>query len=262
LPSGSEVAVEVEDLSLWFRTTQEKKPTLKRRLQSVGRRRRSTLVVEALHEVNLEIPLGCVYGIIGPNGAGKSTLLRAIAGILPPSAGRIVVHRRVSILTLGRGFKRELTGRENVLLGGLAAGLDVEEIRDHMDEIIDFADIGPAIDYPVRTYSAGMGGRLGFAIASHLDPEILLIDEALSAGDAKFKGKCMERIGSLCEGDRTVMLVSHGLGIIKTLADQVAWLDHGVVFDEGPAEEVVEAYIEHEEIGDTEMPTEAAMEDF
>jgi ABC-type polysaccharide/polyol phosphate transport system ATPase subunit len=258
------LAIEVEDLSLWFRTTREKKPSLKRRLRNLGQRNRSTLIVEALHEVNLEVPLGCVYGVIGQNGAGKSTLLRAIAGILPPSAGRIVVHRRVNLLlSTGLGFNRELTGRENVFLGGLAAGLAQEEIRDHLDEIIEFADIGAAIDYPMRTYSAGMGGRLAFSVATHLDPEILLIDEALAAGDARFKAKCVERINQLCEGDRTVMIVSHGLGIIKRLADQVVWIDHGVVFDEGPADEVIDAYIEHEEYGESSLAARAAaMEDF
>jgi ABC-type polysaccharide/polyol phosphate transport system ATPase subunit len=256
LLSGSEPAVEVEDLSLRYKTTSDRKPTLKGHLGRF-RRHKTKFQVEALHEVSFEVPLGCVYGVIGRNGAGKSTLLRAIAGILPPSEGQIRIYRRVTLLlSLGLGFNRELTGRENILLGGLAAGLDEDEVKRHEDEIVAFADIGPAIDYPMRTYSSGMGGRLAFAVASHLDPEILLIDEALAAGDARFKDKCMARIEELCSGDRTVILVTHGLGIMQSIADQVLWIENGVVFDEGPAEEVIEAYLEHEEVS-----REAAMED-
>jgi ABC-type polysaccharide/polyol phosphate transport system ATPase subunit len=259
LLSGSEPAVIVEDLSLWFRTTSERTPTVKRRLDNIRRNHRTTHIVEALDGVSFEVPLGCVYGIVGPNGAGKSTLLRAIAGIYPPAEGRISVYRRVTLLlSLGVGFKPDLTGRENVLLGGLAAGLEKDEIREHVDEIIEFADIGKAIDSPVRTYSQGMAGRLSFSVASHLDPEILLIDEALSAGDARFKRKCHDRIVSLCEGDCTVLIVSHGMGIIKRMAEQALWLDHGTVQAEGPSEDIVAAYLEHEEASEDET----AMDDF
>ncbi len=150
--------------------------------------------------MSFEVPSGAVYGVIGRNGAGKTTLLRCIAGILPPTAGRVAVWGHVTpLLSLGIGFNRELTGRENILLGGLTVGLAGDEVRVHEDEIEDFAGLGDAIDFPMRTYSSGMFGRLAFAVAVHLNPEILLIDEALSAGDASFKLKCMEKIQELCD---------------------------------------------------------------
>ena len=202
---GSEPAIQVDDLWVRFRTTSEKRPTLSKRLRDLSHRRRSTLVVEALKGVTFDVPQGSVYGVIGRNGAGKSTLLRTIAGILRPTQGEVVLYRRVTpFLSLGIGFNRELTGRENILLGGLASGLTPEQVKEHEQEIIDFADLGDAIDYPMRTYSSGMGGRLGFAVVSHLDPQIVLIDEALAAGDARFKGRCRDKIAAMCEGDCTV----------------------------------------------------------
>jgi ABC-type polysaccharide/polyol phosphate transport system ATPase subunit len=254
----SEPAVQVDDLWVRFRTTREKRPTLSKRLRDMSQRRRSTLVVEALKGVTFDVPMGSVYGVIGRNGAGKSTLLRTIAGILRPTQGEVVLYRRVTpFLSLGIGFNRELTGRENILLGGLAAGLTAEQVKEHEQEIVDFAELGDAIDYPLRTYSSGMGGRLGFAVVSHLDPQIVLIDEALAAGDAKFKGRCRDKIAALCEGDCTVILVSHGLGIIKRMADQVLWIEDGVQQAEGPADVVVEAYLAREGVAEDE----AAMED-
>jgi ABC-type polysaccharide/polyol phosphate transport system ATPase subunit len=255
---GSEPAVQVDDLWVRFRTTKEKRPTLSKRMRDLRQRRRSTLVVEALKGLSFDIPVGSVYGVIGHNGSGKSTLLRTIAGILRPTQGEVVLYRRVTpFLSLGIGFNRELTGRENILLGGLAQGLTPEEVKEHEEEIVQFADLGKAIDYPLRTYSSGMGGRLGFAVVSHLEPQIVLIDEALAAGDARFKGKCRDKIASLCEGDCTVVLVSHGLGIIKRLAHQVLWIEDGVQMAEGPADEVVEAYLAREGVSSDE----AAMED-
>jgi teichoic acid transport system ATP-binding protein len=263
---GSEPAVVVEDLSLRFRTTTERRSTIKRRADNRRSGRRSTYIVDALDGVSFEVPVGCVYGIVGRNGAGKSTLLRAIAGIYPPAEGRIAIYRRPTLLlSLGVGFKPDLTGRENIMLGGLAAGLEKDEIRAHEEEIIGFADIGQAIDSPVRTYSSGMGGRLAFAVAAHLEPELILIDEALAAGDARFKRKCRERIEHLCAGDCTVLLVSHGLSIIATMADQCLWLDEGMVEAEGPAEEIVDAYLEREEIASGERELghdQSVMEDF
>jgi ABC-type polysaccharide/polyol phosphate transport system ATPase subunit len=190
--------------------------------------------------------------VIGRNGAGKSTLLKAIAGVLAPAEGKISVYGRTTLLALGLGFNRELTGRENIVLGGLASGLDEDYVRSNVDEIVDLADIGVAIDYPMRTYSSGMGARLAFAVASYLDPEILLLDEALATGDARFRSRVGDRIVELTEGDCTVVLVSHGLGTIRQKADQALWLENGIVFDEGPADEVVEAYLEHEEVQEEE----------
>jgi ABC-type polysaccharide/polyol phosphate transport system ATPase subunit len=225
----------------------------------MARRTKSGRTVEALKGVSFEVPTGSVYGVIGRNGAGKSTLFRTIAGILPPTEGRITIHGRVTpLLSLGVGFNRGLTGRENILLGGLAVGLDPAEVGFRYREIVEFAELGEALNYPMRTYSSGMFARLGFAISAHLDPEILLIDEALAAGDAKFKEKCFAKIAELCERDCTVMLVSHGMQIVRQLAERCLWLQEGRARMEGPGDEVVATYLE--EMGTGKKAS--ALEDF
>jgi teichoic acid transport system ATP-binding protein len=240
-------AVEVEGLRVSFKTTSETYPTLRRTLSQVFERSRSSRTIDALNGINFTVPHGSVYGVIGRNGAGKSTLFRTVAGILPPTEGRVTVRGRVTpLISLGVGFNRELTGRENILLGGLAAGLDPDEVVGQYKNIVEFAGLGEAIDSPMRTYSSGMFARLGFAVAVHLDPEILLIDEALSAGDAKFKDRCTEKILELAESDCTFMLVSHGLEIVKLLADYCLWIEKGRVKGEGPADEIVDAYLANE----------------
>jgi ABC-type polysaccharide/polyol phosphate transport system ATPase subunit len=255
-----DVSIRVEDLWVKFRTTHEKSQTLRSTLVRMTRRAKTGRTVEALKGVSFDVPSGSVYGVIGRNGAGKSTLFRAIAGILPPTDGRVTLYGRVTpLLSLGVGFNRELTGRENILLGGLASGLDPAEVGRRYNEVVHFAELGEALDYPMRTYSSGMFSRLGFAIAAHLDPEILLIDEALAAGDAKFKQKCFIKIAELCEQrDCTVMLVSHGMQIVRQLAERALWLDRGVARMEGPADEVVGTYLE--EMGTGRQAS--AMEDF
>jgi ABC-type polysaccharide/polyol phosphate transport system ATPase subunit len=241
--SDLDTAIAVDGLCVRFRTLQEKSPTLRNSLLNLGSR--SSRTVEALKHVSFEVPSGAVFGVIGRNGAGKSTLFRTLAGILPPTEGRIVVVGRVTpLLSLGVGFNRGLSGRENILLGGLAAGLDPGEIGYRYEEIVQFADLGEALSYPMRTYSSGMFARLGFAISAHLDPEILLIDEALSAGDATFRQKCTDKILELCERDCTVMIVSHGLQVVRKLASQCLWLDEGRVLMKGDADDVVSAYLE------------------
>lgn len=261
MPRGSDPvpAVQVDRLSVRFRTTREDVPTLKGTLARLHRRTKSRHNVDALRGVSFTVPSGCVFGVIGPNGAGKSTLFRTIAGIIPPTEGCVTVFGRLTpLLSLGVGFNRELTGRENIRLGGLAAGLDRETIDAHYQEIIAFADIGDAIDYPMRTYSSGMFARVAFAVAAHLDPEILLIDEALSAGDAAFKEKSLEKIVELCQRDCTVMIVSHGMEIVKVLADHCVWLDRGVVRATGNADAVVSAYLESQSV---EQDSVAALQD-
>jgi len=243
-------AVVVEDLWIRYRTTSEKGTSLKQAVTAQHKERiKTNRYVEALRGVSFEVPTGGVYGVIGHNGAGKSTLFRTIAGILAPTRGRVSVAGRVTpLLALGVGFNQELTGRENILLGGLATGLHPEEILAHYDEVVAFAELGDALDYPMRTYSSGMYARLGFAVASHLDPEILLIDEALSAGDARFKKRCADRLMDLCGRDCTVMIISHGLDLIKNMADRAVWIDRGEVVMEGPGNEVVEAYLTSDDL--------------
>lgn len=256
----SEPAVVVEDLWIRYRTTIEKGTTLKSAVKDYHNGRiKTNRYVEALRGISFEVPTGGVYGVIGHNGAGKSTLFRTIAGILAPTRGRVTVAGRVTpLLALGVGFNPDLTGRENILLGGLATGLHPEEILSHYDDVVDFAELGDALDYPMRTYSSGMYARLGFAVASHLEPEILLIDEALSAGDARFKKRCADRLMDLCGRDCTVMIISHGLDLIRNMADRAVWLDMGQLVMEGPGDEVVSAYLSSDDL--TEEDT-AVMDD-
>ena len=245
-----EPAVVIEDLWIRYRAQVESSTTLKERILG-GKKVKRYKEIDAVRGVSFEVAAGSVYGVIGHNGAGKSTLFRTISGILAPSQGRVIVNGRVTpLLSLGVGFNPELTGRENILLGGLATGLHPEEIMDHYDEVVRFAELGDALGYPMKTYSSGMFARLGFAVASHLDPDILLIDEALSAGDARFKKRCSDKLVDLCGHDCTVMIISHGLELISMLAERAVWLEHGQVRKEGPAEDVVHAYLNSEDLAD------------
>jgi teichoic acid transport system ATP-binding protein len=237
--------IRVENVSVTYRTSLERTPTLKSTLLRLGRRERIIREIEAIKEVSFAVPHGKVMGVVGANGAGKSTLMRTVAGILPPTRGRVEVHGRVStLLSLGVGFNRKLTGRQNVVLGGLAAGLTRAELREKYDEIVEFAELEDFMDMPMRTYSSGMYGRLAFAVAVTMHPDILIIDEALSVGDARFRRKSFNRMRELCVEDRTILLVSHALGSIEKLCDEAIWMDKGRMrmWDEPHA--VVDAYTE------------------
>jgi ABC-type polysaccharide/polyol phosphate transport system ATPase subunit len=241
----TDLAIKVENLEMTYRTTIEKKPTLKKAIMRLGRHERMVRTIEAVRDVSFDVPHGCVLGIIGVNGAGKSTLMRTVAGILPPTSGRIEVHGRVStLLSLGVGFKSDLTGRENVVLGGLAAGLSKEQLTEKYEEIAEFAELGEFMDLPMRTYSSGMFGRLAFSVAVNMDPDILLIDEALSVGDARFKEKSFNKMRELCASASTILLVSHGMRAIRKLADEVIWLHKGEIALQGESDAVIEAYEE------------------
>jgi ABC-type polysaccharide/polyol phosphate transport system ATPase subunit len=245
--------IRVENVSVTYRTSLERNPTLKSTLLRLGRRERVIREIEALKEVSFEVPHGKVMGVVGANGAGKSTLMRTVAGILPPTRGRVEVHGRVStLLSLGVGFNRKLTGRQNVVLGGLAAGLTRAELREKYDEIVEFAELEDFMDMPMRTYSSGMYGRLAFAVAVTMHPDILIIDEALSVGDARFRRKSFNRMRELCAEDRTILLVSHALGSIEKLCHEAIWMDKGRMrmWDEPHA--VVEAYTDFLGVRDEE----------
>lgn len=241
---ATELAIKVDDLHVVYRSVLDKRRTLKGWLTRRNHRDASrSRKVHALRGVDVVVPRGSVLGVIGHNGAGKSTLLRAMAGILPPHEGRITVDGRVStLLALGLGFNGNLTGRENILIGGLANGLTRRQIEEREEAIIEFAGVEEFIDFPMRSYSSGMRGRLAFAVATSMDPDILLVDEALSAGDADFKKRAQERMRELILSDRTIVLVSHGLASILELSDKVLWLDHGERRMFGDPEEVVNAY--------------------
>ena len=245
-----------------YRTSLERNPTLKSAIRKLGRGERVIREIEAVKGVSFEVPHGKVMGVVGANGAGKSTLMRAVAGILPPTSGRIEVQGRVStLLSLGVGFNRKLTGRENVVLGGLAAGLTRAQLREKYDEIVAFAELEDFMDMPMRTYSSGMYGRLAFAVAVTMEPDILIIDEALSVGDARFRRKSFNRMRKLCRQDRTILLVTHALGSVEKLCDEAIWMDKGEMrmWDEPHA--VVEAYTDFLGVRDDEEDDPVTMED-
>jgi len=208
---------------------------------------------EALHGVDLEVSAAERIGVIGRNGAGKSTLFRLISRILPPSEGRVVVAGRIApILELGLGFHGELTGRENVMLQGALLGFSRAETRRRLDRIVDWAELQEFIDAPIRTFSTGMSARLAFAVATDVDPDILLVDEALSVGDEKFQRKCRERMEGLQRRGKTMMLVSHSLEQIRSNCARAIWLHHGRIVRDGDAETVTRAYHEWS-LGETDV---------
>ncbi len=257
-PKDQPLAVKVDNLSITYRTSIEKVPTLKSAIKRVGRRERSIREIEAVRDVSWSINHGTVLGVVGANGAGKSTMLRAIAGILPPTKGRIEVHGRVStLLALGVGFNSQLTGRENVILGGLAQGKAESEVQAKYEEIADFAELGEFMDMPMKSYSSGMYQRLAFSVGVHMDPDILLVDEALSAGDARFKRKAAAKMDELCRAARTIILVSHGMASVREMANHCLWLHKGKLMDQGDPETIIGEYMRFLEVGEEAF----AMED-
>ena len=199
----------------------------------------------ALQDVSLEVGQGEVIGLIGPNGAGKSTLLKLLARITLPTEGRIELHgRTASLLEVGTGFHPELTGRENVFLNGAILGLSRQEIEKRYDDIVEFSGVDAFINTPVKRYSSGMFVRLGFAVAAHLDAEIMLVDEVLAVGDAAFQRKCMNKIRDLTlEEGRTIVFVSHNLAWVQRLCDRVLLIESGTVAKEGPVAKVITGYL-------------------
>lgn len=239
---NNDIAIEVKDLWIGYKNIKAysiKKSLLRLKKVQVDE-------FQAVKGVSFTVPKGEILGIIGKNGSGKSTMLRAIAGIFCPDKGSIDLKgHTVSLLSIGVGFQKEITGRENILLSGMLLGFSEEQIRDKMDEIIEFADLGRFIDMPVRTYSSGMYSKLAFSITAILETEIMLIDEVLSVGDQKFKKKSYAKMKELISNkDRTVVIVSHNISTLSSLCDRVMWMHDGVIKKLGPADEVLEEYQE------------------
>ncbi|CAN5505944.1 ABC transporter ATP-binding protein [soil metagenome] len=234
-------AVVVEDIWKNFRLYQEKNQYLK---ATVLKGRRSAYKeFWALRGIDFEVPFGETFGVIGSNGSGKSTLLKCLAGILRPDKGSIRHEGRLSaLLELGAGFHQELTGRENVYLNGAILGLTKRDVAARFDDIVAFAGLEDFIDTPVKNYSSGMFVRLGFAVAAHVEPDVLLIDEVLSVGDESFQRQCAEKIEQFRRDGRTILFVSHGLNQVEQLCERVAWIDHGELIDIGPANDVITRY--------------------
>jgi ABC-type polysaccharide/polyol phosphate transport system ATPase subunit len=199
---------------------------------------------EALRGVSFALPAGRTLGIVGRNGSGKSTLLKLIAGIGRPTSGTIDVRGRVSaLIELGAGFHPEISGRENVFINGMMLGLSKRDITARFDDIARFAEIGEFIDAPVKTYSSGMYMRLGFAVAVHVDPDVLLVDEVLAVGDESFTHKCLDRFAELKRLGKTIVLVTHQLDLVTRLCDEALWIDGGRVRSQGDPKRVVDAYL-------------------
>ena len=198
----------------------------------------------ALDGVTFEIPRGTTFGVIGENGSGKSTLLKLLAGITKPTRGALRVDGRISaLIELGAGFHPEISGRENVAINGIMLGLTRRQVEERFDEIVDFAELREFIDAPVKTYSSGMYMRLGFSVAIHVDPDVLLIDEVLAVGDEAFTRKCLDKIGEFRRRGKTILLVTHSLGLVEKMCDQAMWLRHGRKADIGDPKRVVDAYL-------------------
>jgi ABC-2 type transport system ATP-binding protein len=238
----SDNAIRVTDVSKRFRLYHERNQSLK---ASVMRGRRARYEeFWALNDVTFDIPVGSTFGLIGENGSGKSTMLKCMAKILRPDKGSINVEGKMSaLLELGAGFHPELSGRENVYLNGAILGLSKKQLLSRFDEIVEFAGIEQFIDSPVKNYSSGMYVRLGFSVAINVDPDVLLIDEVLAVGDADFQRKCAEKIAEFRKQGKTIVIVSHSLPSVRTLCDEVALLEHGVLRDLGPAPEVIDHYL-------------------
>ena len=235
-------AIEVKDLKITYKCVK----SLSMRKSLFHLRKSKLEVYEALRGISFEVKKGEIMGIVGKNGSGKSTLLRAIAGIFSADSGSIELESdSVSLLSIGVGFQKKLSGRENIILSGMLLGFSEQEVRDKMDEIIEFANLGKFIDMPVKTYSSGMYSKLAFSITAVPETDIMLIDEVLSVGDAKFKKKSYKKMQELImDENRTVVIVSHSTETLEKLCTSLLWLHEGEIKMQGDTKTVLDAYNE------------------
>lgn len=235
-------AIEVKDLKITYKCVK----SLSLRKSFFQLKKSKLEVVEALKGISFDVKKGEILGIVGKNGSGKSTLLKAIAGIFSPDEGSIDLETdSVSLLSIGVGFQKQLSGRENIILSGMLLGFSEQQVRDKMDEIIEFAGLGKFIDMPVKTYSSGMHSKLAFSITAVLETDIMLIDEVLSVGDAKFKKKSYKKMKELItDENRTVVIVSHSTETLEKLCTSLLWLHEGEIRMQGSTDQVLEKYNE------------------
>ncbi len=243
-PPSPPPAIVLRGVSVRYRVPTEPVATLKEHaIRLLQGRRVGYREFWALKDINIKVPQGQVLGIVGRNGAGKSTFLKVISRILRPTEGRVWVRGTVApLIELGAGFHTELTGRENVFLNGAMLGFSRTEMQEKFDRIVDFAELWDFIDAPLRTYSSGMQMRLGFAIASDVSPDLLIIDEILAVGDEAFQEKCMHRMQGFREDATTILFVSHSLRSVLDLCDRCIWIDNGRIQAAGATGEVIDAY--------------------
>lgn len=239
-----EYAIEVKDVTMVFNMASAKLNSLKEYFIALARRELFFKEFKALKNVSFNVPKGSVVGLVGTNGSGKSTMLKIIAGVLEPTEGDCLVRGNIApLIELGAGFDIELTARENIYLNGALLGYTKQFIDEHIEDIIDFAELHDFMDMPLKNYSSGMVARIAFAIATVTEPDILIVDETLSVGDVFFQEKCMNRIRSFIEtGKVTVLFVSHDINQVEHLCQTAVWIEKGVKRMEGPVAEVCEAY--------------------
>ncbi len=251
-------AIEVTNASKVYRRYSRRRQfsTLKSALlsRSLIRNLRPDETFAAVRDVTFRLPAGRTLGVIGRNGSGKSTLLKLVAGITKPTTGTVDVTGRISaLIELGAGFHPEISGRENVFINGIMLGLSKREITRRFDEIVEFAEMGEFIDAPVKTYSSGMYVRLGFAVAIHVDPDVLLVDEVLAVGDEGFTHKCLDKFAEFKRRGKTILLVTHSLGLVERFCDEALWMDAGMLKAIGDPKRVVGAYITDVEVSEEQQ---------
>ncbi len=238
------VVVKVENVTQRFRVIHERPDSLRELFSKFLRHTVTYHVLDAVKDLSLEVPRGQMLGLIGRNGSGKSTLLKIIAGVYKPTAGRVHVDGTIApLIELGAGFHHELTGRENILLNGLLMGYSREEMQRREQSIIDFAEIGEFIDAPIKQYSSGMHTRLAFAVATEVDPQVLILDEILAVGDAAFQRKCFARIQNFRQAGKTILFVSHSMPTVIEFCDRAVLLEKGSIMADGDPTEVAEVYL-------------------
>ena len=239
------VMIDVDHVSIRFNLSNQKVDNLKEYFVKLLKKQLMFQEFFAVKDVSFKVHAGEAWGLIGTNGSGKSTMLKAISGILAPYKGNITVNGSVApLIELGAGFDQELTARENIFLNGCVLGHTEKFMKEHFDEIVDFAEIHQFLDSPLKNYSSGMRARLGFSIATMVKPDILIVDEILAVGDYKFRQKCEKRMKELLSGGTTLLYVSHSIAEVKRLCDHALWIDKGVERMQGNAVEVCDAYMQ------------------
>lgn len=235
--------IEIDNVTIRFNLASENVDNLKEYFVKLVKRELMFQEFLAIKDLSLNIKKGEAWALVGTNGSGKSTLLKAISGIMKPYKGTITVRGAIApMIELGAGFDKNLTARENIFLNGLVLGHSRQYMEEKFNEIVEFADIGKFLDSPIKNFSSGMKSRLGFAVATVVDPDILICDEVLAVGDARFRKKCMRRMKEMLSGGTTLVFVSHNMQNVLNLCDHAAWIDHGVLQQAGEVHEVCEAY--------------------
>ena len=237
--------IEVNDLTIRFNLASEKLDNLKEYFVKLVKKELMFQEFLALKDINLKIKKGEAWGLIGTNGSGKSTLLKAISGIMKPYKGEVIVRGEIApLIELGAGFDMNLTARENIYLNGTVLGHSKKFMDEHFDEIVEFADLNKFLDSPIKNFSSGMKARLGFSVATMVNPDILVVDEILAVGDARFRKKCNQRMTQMLSGGTTLLYVSHNIDSVKKLCDHAIWINKGQQMMAGDVNTVCDAYME------------------